>query len=139
MKQSIHILLVEDNKGDVVLITEALQDSNNELKITTLSNGEKAVDYLEETDSLPDMIMLDINLPRVNGLEVLKFIKTSSTLCHIPVVMLTTSSAGKDVMESYKHHANCFITKPADVQDYIQALGAIENFWVNVATLPNMV
>lgn len=138
MQQTVHILLVEDNKGDVVLITEALEEANRNLTIQTLSDGEQAINYLGESSGLPDIILLDINLPRVNGHEVLRFIKSSEKLRKIPVVMLTTSSAEADVTKSYNLHANCFITKPADVYEYNHVVESIEKFWVKVARLPNI-
>lgn len=143
MNKPIHILLVEDNKGDVLLISEALEETRHNLAITVVPDGEQALKFLGAKGiygnrNLPDLILLDINLPRVNGHEVLKYIKSTPGLIQIPVVMLTTSSSETDVMKSYKNYANCYITKPTDVDSYINAVESIEHFWVNVATLPEL-
>jgi CheY-like chemotaxis protein len=139
--KSIHILLVEDSEGDVLLIKEAFKDARIVNNISTVNNGEKAIRFLEksspyEDQHTPELILLDINLPRMNGKEVLKFVKNSDDLKHIPVVVLTTSSADEDILDSYKQHANCFITKPLDVDDFFRTVSKIENFWVQLVKLP---
>jgi CheY-like chemotaxis protein len=139
--KSIHILLVEDSEGDVLLIKEAFKDARIVNNISTVNNGEKAIRFLEksspyEDQQTPELILLDINLPRMNGKEVLKFVKNSDDLKHIPVVVLTTSSADEDILDSYKQHANCFITKPLDVDDFFRTVSKIENFWVQLVKLP---
>jgi len=138
---SVQILLVEDNTGDVMLIRDAFEDAAMNSNIHAVNNGEKAVQFLNRegsfTDSIkPDLIILDINLPRLNGHEVLQFIKSSAQLCHIPVIMFTTSSADKDIVDSYREHANCYITKPVEVEDFLNAISQIEQFWFNLAELP---
>ncbi len=137
-----HILLVEDNEGDILLTMEALEERDLADKITVIRDGKLAIDFLDNTalndnKSLPDIILLDVNLPKKNGHQVLHYIKESLTLKQIPVIMLTTSSSEKDIMESYKNHANCYITKPTDVEDFNKAMESIENFWMQTVTLPN--
>ncbi len=139
--KSIHILLVEDNEGDVMLIKEAFEDGCIANELSVCRDGEKAINYLlkkgEYKDAVtPDLIILDINLPRKNGHEVLQFIKESEELKQIPVIMLTTSSSERDIAKSYKSHANCYITKPIEVEDFIKAVTDIENFWINLVKLP---
>lgn len=138
---SIHILLVEDNEGDILLIREALEDGKIVNDLSVVNDGEKAIRYLSRDDGykdavMPNLILLDINLPRKNGHEVLAFIKNSDELKHIPVIMLTTSSSDRDIMESYKNHANCYITKPVEVADFMDAVTSIEEFWVNLVQFP---
>lgn len=139
--KSIHILLVEDNEGDVLLIKEALEDGRVANSISICRDGEKAMHYLTKNGDypdaiLPDLIILDINLPRKNGHEVLQFIKETDNLMHIPVIMLTTSSSEKDIAQSYLHHANCYITKPMNVDDFLKAVVEIEQFWIHLVKLP---
>ena len=138
---SIHILLVEDNEGDIFLITEALEEGKIVNKISVSKDGKEAIDFLEKKgkykkEETPDLILLDINLPKKNGHEVLEYIKTSENLKQIPVIMLTTSSSDKDVLLSYKNHANCFITKPLDVNNFLTIVSSIESFWINIVKLP---
>ncbi|MCC5914401.1 MAG: response regulator [Balneolaceae bacterium] len=138
---SIHILLVEDNEGDILLIREALEDGKIANDLSVVNDGEKAIRYLSRDEGfndaiIPNLILLDINLPRKNGHEVLSFIKTNDELRHIPVIMLTTSSSDRDILESYKNHANCYITKPVEVSDFMDAVISIEEFWVNLVQLP---
>jgi CheY-like chemotaxis protein len=139
--KSIHILLVEDNEGDIMLTTEALEEGRIANKISVVKDGKHAIDFLNkkgdyEGASLPDLILLDINLPKKNGHEVLQYIKGSDDLKQIPVIMLTTSSSEKDILESYKNYVNCYITKPVDVNDFIKAVAKIEDFWINIVNLP---
>lgn len=138
---SIHILLVEDNEGDIFLITEALEEGKIVDKISVTKDGKEAIDFLEKkekykNEETPDLILLDVNLPKKNGHEVLEYIKTSENLKQIPVIMLTTSSSDKDVLLSYKNHANCFITKPLDVNNFLTIVSSIESFWINIVKLP---
>jgi CheY-like chemotaxis protein len=140
--KSIHILLVEDNEGDVLLTTEALEESKVPNTISVARNGKDAINYMYKTNGFenaitPDLILLDVNLPFKNGHEVLETIKNDENLKHIPVIMLTTSASEKDISLSYKHHANCYITKPMEVNDFFEAIKSIENFWMQVVSLPN--
>lgn len=138
----IHILLVEDNKGDIVLIHEALEEGKIHNSVAVVRDGAQAITYLEkrkpyENEIEPDLVLLDINLPKKNGHEVLKYIKEKPELMHIPVIMLTTSSSETDIMKSYKNHANCYITKPIDLQKFMEVVASIENFWISLVQLPN--
>ena len=137
--KSIHILLIEDNEGDILLTTEALQDSRIINKITVIRDGKSAINYFENLkpgDDKPDLVLLDVNLPKKSGHEVLLYIKTNELYMQLPVIMLTTSSSEKDIMTSYKNHVNCYITKPIDVQDFMTAMLKIEEFWINIVTIP---
>jgi CheY-like chemotaxis protein len=140
MKQ-IHILLVEDNEGDIFLTTEALESWKIINKVSIARDGLEAVAFLEERASfenpeLPDLILLDINLPRKNGHEVLLFIKENERLKRIPVIMLTTSTSEADIFRSYGNHANCYITKPVEVDNFFEIITSIEDFWVSIVKLP---
>ena len=137
----IHILLVEDNEGDIFLVTEALEEGKIVNKISVAKDGKEAIDFLDrkgkyQNAAMPDLILLDVNLPKKNGHEVLEYIKGQEYLKQIPVIMLTTSSAEKDILLSYKNHANCFITKPVDVDSFLKVIYSIENFWINIVALP---
>ena len=136
--KAVQILLVDDNEGDILLTTEAFETAGIRTKLSYVKNGMDAIEYVTRfgrySDAeTPDLILLDINLPKKNGVEVLQFIKTRSDLKHIPVIMLTTSSSGKDISSSYENAANCFITKPVDLDGYQDVISQIENFWT---TLP---
>lgn len=138
---SITILLVEDNEGDVLLTTEALKSCKVTNKLKVVSDGQQALDFLLKKDKFadertPDLILLDINLPKKNGHEVLQRIKSESKLKHIPVIMLTTSSSIVDVKKAYSNYLNCFITKPVSPDDFLKAVSQIENFWINIVKLP---
>ena len=139
--KDIEILLVEDNEGDIVLTMEALDDARIINKVTVKRDGAEALEYLlklavNDHASLPDLILLDINLPKIDGKEVLNQIKTNPVLKKIPVVMLTTSSSEGDILESYNNHANCYIIKPVDLNKFFNIVKAIENFWVTIVKLP---
>ena len=137
----IHILLVEDNEGDILLTEEALEEAKIITKLSVVKDGKDAVAYLTRqgrySDSeMPDLILLDVNLPKMNGHEVLKYIKENENLKRIPVIMLTTSSFKNDINLAYDNHANCYITKPIDVKDFITVVATIENFWISIVKLP---
>jgi CheY-like chemotaxis protein len=138
----INILLVEDNEGDIMLTKEALEESKIPVQLSVVKDGKEAIDFLNKQGKYPDagspdLLLLDVNLPKKNGHEVLQYIKGNENLKQIPVIMLTTSSSEKDINLSYNNHANCYITKPADVNDFLIAVAAIENFWVSIAQLPS--
>lgn len=140
--KGIHILLVEDNAGDIMLIEEALDEAKVANEVSIANDGEKAIEFLKKNGGyseapVPDLIILDINLPRKNGFEVLQFIKESDELKHIPVIMLTTSSSERDIAKSYNSHANCYITKPVGVEEFLSAVTSIEDFWIHLVKLPN--
>ena len=135
------ILLVEDNPGDIRLIREALRDSVLPVTLEVMRDGAEALAYLRrqppyDNAPRPDLILLDLNLPKKDGREVLACVKGDPTLRRIPVVVLTTSEAPQDIMKSYDLHANCYVTKPMDLQQYITAVQAIENFWCTRVQLP---
>lgn len=128
-------MLVEDNEGDILLTTETLEESKINHKLTVIKDGKAAIDYfknLVNKSGAPDLVLLDINLPKENGLEVLRHIKKDGSLSHIPVIILTTSSLERDMMSAYTYHANCFITKPIEIAEFITAIAKIEGFWFNV-------
>lgn len=136
-----HILLVEDNEGDIYLTKEALEQSKITNKISVIKNGSDVMGFLTKSSKFPDaetpdLILLDLNLPKKNGLEVLLEIKESEEFQMIPIIMLTTSSSEEDIAESYKRNVNCFITKPVDAESFLKVVLATENFWVQIVTLP---
>ena len=138
---SIEILLVEDNPGDVRLTKEALKEGKVANLINVAIDGMDAVAFLKRAGKYanaprPDLILLDLNLPKKNGREVLAEIKMDPELKHIPVVILTTSQAERDIIETYNLHANCYITKPVDLDQFINVVKSIENFWFTVVKLP---
>ena len=135
-----HILLVEDNEGDIIIATEAIERMEKVNKVSVTRDGDEAIEFLEiildtANKILPDLILLDINLPKKNGYEVLEFIKRDERLKHIPVIVLSTSSNQKDVRKAYSHHANCYITKPDEIADYFKIMQAIEFFWLSMVKL----
>ncbi|HEX3719823.1 MAG TPA: response regulator [Verrucomicrobiae bacterium] len=137
----IQILLVEDNPGDVRLTEEALKDAKVHTILHVAKDGVEALTFLRKTGQyadapMPDIILLDLNLPRMNGLEVLKEIKNDEKLRQIPVVVITSSKAEEDVAKSYHLHANCYITKPIDFSQFIVMVQSIENFWFTIVRLP---
>ena len=137
----VEILLVEDNPGDVGLTRETLKDSKLLNHISVVDDGVKAMAFLRlegmyAKATRPDLILLDLNLPRKDGREVLEEIKTDEQLRRIPVVVLTTSSAEQDILETYDLHANCFITKPVDLDQFTTVVRAIEEFWLTIVKLP---
>jgi len=137
----IEILMVEDNPGDVRLTREALKGGKvwNELRVVT--DGVAALDYLRgkppyENEPRPDLVLLDLNLPKKDGREVLAAIKSDDSLKSIPVVILTTSQAEEDVVRAYNLNANCYVTKPVDFEQFTRIVQAIEQFWLTIVTLP---
>jgi len=137
--KSIQILLIEDNEGDILLTTEALSDSRMCNRISVLKDGAAAIALFSTdlpVDDIPDLVLLDVNLPKKSGHEVLRFIKHSEKYKHIPVIMLTTSSSDKDIMLSYRNYSNCYITKPIEFSDFMVAISKIEDFWINIVTIP---
>ncbi len=137
----IDILLVEDNPGDVRLTIEALKEGKVLNTLSVAMDGVEALSFLHKEGKYvdaprPDLILLDLNLPRKDGREVLAEIKSDNDLKCIPVVVLTTSQAEQDIFKSYNLHANCFITKPVDLEQFITVLQSIENFWLTIVKLP---
>lgn len=130
--QQLHILIVEDNEGDILLTSETLEEGNLSKKISIARDGLEAINLLENSSSniheLPDLVLLDINLPKINGFTVLKHIKDSEPLSHIPVIILTTSSSPADRLLAAEYNACNYLTKPAEVIDFIQAINEIGKF-----------
>ena len=139
---SIQVLLVEDNPGDVRLTKEALKEGKLLNQLTVVGDGVEALSFLRKegkyADALqPELILLDLNLPKKDGREVLAEIKADPNLRRIPVVVLTTSSAEEDILRIYDLHANCYITKPVDLEQFMGVVKSIEDFWVSVVKLPS--
>jgi CheY-like chemotaxis protein len=139
--KSIHILLVEDNLGDIRLTEEALKESKVRVRLEVVQDGVEAMAFLRRTgkyadSTRPDIILLDLNLPRKDGREVLREIKENGELRRIPVVVLTTSDDEHDILRSYDLHANCYITKPLDLRHFATIVKTIENFWFQIVKLP---
>lgn len=133
----VHILLVEDNEGDILLTTEALAEAETKFKITIARDGEEAINFLNSPgQDLPDLVLLDINLPKKNGHEVLQYIKTTSHLKKIPVIVLSTSSSPKDIDSAYNNQANCYVIKSLEIHEFIETIEKLQDFWTDVATLP---
>jgi len=137
----VEILLVDDNPGDIRLTQEALKDSKVLNNLHVVEDGLEALKYLRKkgefkNEVTPDLILLDLNLPKRNGREVLSEIKEDELLKYIPVVILTISRAEEDILKSYELHANCYITKPVDMNQFIKIVRSIENFWFSLVKLP---
>ena len=137
----VEILLVEDNPGDVVLTQEALEENKILNHLSVVRDGVEAMAFLRREDEYanaprPDVVLLDLNLPRMDGREVLARVKNDEQLRRIPIVVLTTSGAEEDVLKSYDYHANCYITKPTDLEQFITVVKSIEHFWFSIVTLP---
>ncbi|WP_158856938.1 response regulator [Lunatibacter salilacus] len=137
-----HILLVEDNEGDIILTLEAFEESKIKTDISVVKNGQEALNFLFQRAEFssaqkPDLIILDINIPIFNGHEVLRQIKEDPILKKIPVIMLTTSSNRKDIHLAYENHSNSFITKPIDIDEFLDAILKIEEFWLQLSKLPD--
>jgi CheY-like chemotaxis protein len=137
----IEILLVEDNPGDLRLTKEALADAKVRNHLSAVIDGVEALKYLRyekpyENAARPDLILLDLNLPRKDGREVLLEIKNDPKLKRIPVVVVTSSAEEQDILKSYNLHANCYVTKPIDLQQFVTVVRAIEDFWMTIVKLP---
>lgn len=141
MAEPIEVLLVEDNPADVRLTREALYEVRISNTLNVVTTGEDALDYLFQRNAhtdkeRPDLILLDLNLPRLSGHEVLETIKEDKSLKRIPVVILTSSDAERDVIKSYDHYANCYIQKPVDMDGFITIVTRLEGFWFSIVKLP---
>lgn len=141
-EKPLEILLVEDNLADVRLLAEVLKEGKDYHRMNVVTNGVEAMSYLNRKGKFsdaprPDIILLDLNLPKKDGREVLKEIKSDKKFKRIPVVVLTTSDSEEDISKSYEYHANCYITKPVDLDQFIQVVNAIESLWLENAALPS--
>jgi len=142
-REPIDILIVEDNNVDLLIMQEALKDTSFPAKVHTTSNGEDAMKFLRRVGNYsaaprPHLILLDLNMPRKNGHEVLQEIKSDRLLLRIPVIVLTTSQSDDDVSRAYAAHANCYIRKPVDFEKFCDVMRQIEAFWVEIVSLPAM-
>ena len=140
--RALEILLVEDNPGDVLLTKEAMKDGKVSNSLHVAKNGLEALEFLRKEGRFqdaptPDLVLLDLNLPRKNGREVLQEMKNEDELRAIPVVVLTTSEAHRDIIESYNLQANCYITKPVDFEQFRRVVASIEQFWFTLVKLPS--
>ena len=137
----VEVLLVEDNPGDVRLTQEALKDGRVLVNLTVAYDGVEALDILHRkgphaSKARPDLILLDLNLPKKNGREVLESIKADDDLKRIPVIVMTTSKAEQDIHRAYHLNANCYVTKPVDLDEFLNVVRSIEDFWLTIVTLP---
>ncbi|HEX2920039.1 MAG TPA: response regulator [Bacteroidales bacterium] len=138
---SMDILIVEDNPGDARLIREVLNDNKVYSSLHIVNDGVEAMSFLHNTGKYsempkPDLIILDLNLPKKDGREVLAELKADDELMHIPVVIMTISQAEEDILKTYKLHANCYIAKPIDLNEFIKVIKSIEDFWFSIVKLP---
>jgi CheY-like chemotaxis protein len=139
--RAIDVLLIEDDPGDVLITREAFEHNKIENNLHVARDGEEGLDYLYRRGAFehaprPDLVLLDLNLPKYDGRQLLDKIKSDPDLCHIPVVVLTTSAAEEDVLHSYKLHANAYVTKPVDLDQFMKAVRQIDEFFVQVVRLP---
>lgn len=142
LAESTDILLVEDNPADVRLISEVIKNTNVPLNLLVIRDGERAIDLLTQKIKsnkyiMPKLVILDLNLPKKNGKEVLKVIKEDHDLKIIPVIVLTTSAFHEDIMETYQNHVNAFIIKPVDLNQFIQIIESTVNFWIKSVETPH--
>ncbi len=141
VRTPMELLLVEDDPGDVVMTREALEDSKLLIKLHVVSNGEEAVAYLSTEAPFgdaarPDLVLLDLNLPRLSGREVLEIVKADPGLLRIPIVILTTSESEEDVLRSYELHANAYVTKPVGFESFVSVVKQIDDFFLSIVRLP---
>lgn len=140
-QQNVNLLLVEDNPGDARLIEEGLRDSRFSNTLHHVTDGAEALDFLyqragHENDPRPDLVLLDWNLPRTSGEEVLEEVKTDPSLANVPIIVLTSSDAEEDIIKSYENRANAYITKPVNPDDFFETVRSIEKFWIRAARFP---
>jgi CheY-like chemotaxis protein len=138
----VEILLVEDNPADIRLTEEGLKEAKVANNLHPVTNGQDAIDFVDRKGKYadaprPDLVLLDLKLPGVDGHQVLAHIKDDPDLCTIPVVVLTSSEAESDILQTYRHHANCFISKPVDFEGFLRIVDAIDNFWFSIVRLPS--
>ncbi len=135
------ILLVEDNPGDVMLTEEALREGTLRYRLSVAEDGEQALRFLRREGTYksapqPDLILMDLNLPKKDGREVLAEVKSDPDLRHIPIIVLTMSEAAQDIARAYKLHANCYLTKPIQMDDFLKVIRSVEDFWLTMVRLP---
>lgn len=142
VSRQVEFLLAEDNPGDVRLTQEALRDSKIRNNLNVVTDGVEAIAFLRRQGKyanapIPDVVLLDLNLPKKDGREVLAEIKSDPVLKRIPVVIITSSEAEQDILRTYDLHANCYVSKPVDLDQFIKVIQAIENFWLTIVKLPS--
>lgn len=135
------VLIVEDNPGDLRIAQEAFKEGKYSVEIQSVSDGIQALEYLKKENEYfdkptPNIVLLDLNLPRKDGREVLKEVKENEVLKHIPVIILTTSQSEDDIFKCYNLHANCYISKSVDLDEFVESVKSVEEYWFNVAKLP---
>ncbi|MGB1237706.1 MAG: response regulator [Pseudomonadales bacterium] len=140
--KSINILLIEDNLGDIELTRESLSRGKLKNNLEVVTDGERALDYLFQRGEYqqaqrPDIILLDLNLPKISGREVLQALKNSEQTRDIPVIILSSSKDAMDIKQSYQLHANCFVSKPVSLNSFIEVVQSIESFWIDIVKLPS--
>ncbi len=143
-QKTITILLIEDNPGDVRLTQEAFKEGSKNVNLDVVMDGVEAINYLYKngeysTKKSPDLILLDLNLPKMDGREVLEKVKSDDNLRRIPIIVLTTSDADQDILKSYNLHVNCYLNKPVDFDKFFDIIQKIEDFWLTTAVLPSMI
>ncbi len=143
-QSTITILLIEDNPGDVRLTQEAFKEGRKNVTLDVVMDGVEAINYLYnkapyQEKKNPDLILLDLNLPKMDGREVLEKVKSDDNLRRIPVIVLTTSDADQDILKSYNLHVNCYLNKPVDFDKFFDIIQKIEDFWLTTAILPSMI
>jgi len=143
-QNNITILLIEDNPGDVRLTQEAFKEGRKNVTLDVVMDGVEAINYLYKNGQYsdkksPDLILLDLNLPKMDGREVLQRVKSDDNLRRIPVIVLTTSDADQDILKSYNLHVNCYLNKPVDFDKFFDIIQKIEDFWLTTAILPSMI
>jgi CheY-like chemotaxis protein len=141
MQRHFRVLLVEDNPADVRLLQEAFSESPEPYELHTVMDGEAAIDFVHRRNEhaekpRPDLVLLDINLPKKNGHDVLQVMKQTPGLIRIPVLMLTSSDSAMDIAQAYDHHANAYIRKPTDMSNYFKVVAAVKQFWLSIVQLP---
>ena len=139
--RAIDVLLIEDDPGDELITREAFEHNKIKNTLHVAHDGEEGLDFLyrrgaHKNAPRPDLVLLDLNLPKYDGRQLLEKIKSDADLCHIPVVVLTTSKAEEDVVRTYNLHANCYVTKPVDLEKFMVVVKSIDVFWLTVVTLP---
>lgn len=134
--EPINILLIEDNPGDIELVRTGFEDARVSNHLHVIEDGKAALDFINAGRDLPDLILLDINLPKVDGFEILAAVREHEASRNIPVIMLTSSEADEDVARSYRYCANSYVTKPVDFDKFIAAINSLEDFWLSVVRLP---
>jgi len=139
LERSIAVLLVEDNPGDIELVRIGLESTKLPTSLQVISDGQEAIDFFSAGENLPDIVLLDVNLPKVDGFSILQKIKETPSTMMIPVVMLTSSAAVSDVHKGYENHVNSYIQKPVDAPKFLEAVDSIENFWMSLSQLPGRI